>query len=158
MDKKPSETAASPGERNKGGRPKGQPNKVTADVRAALAQIVEGSVGRLQESLDRVLYGVTTPVHDKDGQPVTAEGGEPLLRYIVAPDPARYVDLVTRLTEYCVPKLSRSELTGKDGNPIETRAMVDELVLAQLRELGDRVRAVGASIQPDSEPKRQALQ
>jgi hypothetical protein len=127
------------------GRIKGSRNKVTIDVRRALAEVVEGNVGRLQESLDRVANGTKIPVLGKDGKPVIGADGQPLERYLVAPDPAKFVDLMSRLAEYCVPKLSRSELTGRDGQPIETRLTADEATLQHLRELGARLRSTGVS-------------
>jgi hypothetical protein len=67
---------------NPAGRPKGAVNKVTADVRAALAQLAEGNVGRCQEWLDAVAMT----------------------------NPERALDLYLRIIEYHVPKLARSEI------------------------------------------------
>ncbi len=74
-----------------GGRKKGTPNKATQDVREAIAVFAEGNVSRLQEWLDR----------------------------IAEDDPVKAADLYVKLLEYHVPKLSRAELTGKGGGPIE---------------------------------------
>lgn len=82
---------------NNRGRPKGSPNKATADVRAAIAAFAEGNAHKLQEWLDRV-----------------AEGSEG-----VRPDPAKAVDLYLRAIEYHIPKLARTEVTGENGTPIE---------------------------------------
>jgi hypothetical protein len=115
------------------GRVKGSMNRVTADVRGALAQAVEGNVGRLKDCLERVAQR----------------------------DPAKFVELVARLSEFVVPKLQRSELTGRDGQPIETKAVLDQAALETLRELGDRVRTVGMVHVPvphSSEPKQPPLQ
>lgn len=75
------------------GRRKGTPNKATADVRTAFAALLEGAVPKLQGWLDRV---------GKD-------------------DPARALNIVKDLAEYHIPKLSRAEVTGDGGKPIEVR-------------------------------------
>lgn len=67
--------------RKTGGRSKGTPNKVTADVRAAIADFAEANVGKCQAWLDAV----------------------------AAKDPARALELFVRLLEYHVPKLARTE-------------------------------------------------
>lgn len=64
------------------GRKKGTPNKLTRDVREAIAAFAEANVGRLQHWLDA----------------------------IAANDPAKAADLFTRLLEYHVPKLARAEV------------------------------------------------
>ena len=60
-----------------GGRVKGTPNKVTADVRAAIAAFAEANISKLQTWLDA----------------------------IAAKDPARAAELLLRALEYHVPKL-----------------------------------------------------
>lgn len=72
------------------GRPKGSPNKATADVRAAIAAFAEANVGKLQEWLDR----------------------------IAEDEPARAADLFVRVLEYHIPKLGRTELANPDGSPL----------------------------------------
>jgi len=69
------------------GRPKGTPNRATADVREAFATLLENNTTRLQEWLDAT----------------------------AAEDPARALELITRLAEFVTPKLSRSQLRG-DGD------------------------------------------
>jgi hypothetical protein len=71
-----------------GGRSKGTPNKVTADVREAIATLAEANVGKCQTWLDTV----------------------------AEKDPARALELFVRLLEYHVPKLARTEST-LNGNP-----------------------------------------
>ena len=66
-----------------GGRSKGTPNKVTADVRKAIAAFAEANVGKLQTWLDAV----------------------------AEKDPARALDLFVRVLEYTTPKLARTECT-----------------------------------------------
>jgi hypothetical protein len=66
------------------------PNKVTTDVRAAIAKLAEANVDRCQEWLDR----------------------------IALVDPDKAFDLYLKMLEYHVPKLARAEITGKDGGPV----------------------------------------
>jgi hypothetical protein len=63
------------------GRKKGTPNKATRDVRKAFAALLERSAPKLASWLDQV----------------------------AADDPARALDIVTRLAEYHIPKLAKSE-------------------------------------------------
>lgn len=72
------------------GRVKGVPNKVTADIRKGFTIMVEGSVPKLQRWLDRV----------------------------AVEDPARALSIIADMAEFCIPKLSRTEITGKDGKPV----------------------------------------
>src|SRR5579864_6813292 len=69
------------------GRPKGTPNKATTTVRDAFSAFVENNVPKVQEMFDRVA---------KD-------------------DPAKALDLLARLSEFVVPKLARSEISGEIG-------------------------------------------
>lgn len=72
-----------------GGRKSGTPNKSTADVRAAIALIAQRNIDRVEQWLREV------------------------------EDPAKRVALFLDLCEYHIPKLSRAELTGDGGKPIE---------------------------------------
>lgn len=92
--------------RNTGGRPKGSPNRATADVRAAIAVFAEGNAHKLQDWLDRIAEG-------SDG---------------VRPDPAKAADLYLRAIEYHIPKLARTEVTGQDGGPVEVSGINIKLV------------------------------
>jgi len=73
------------------GRPKGLPNKATANVRAALALLAERNASKLEEWISRV----------------------------AKKDPAKAADLMIRIFEYHIPKLARTELTGASGGPLE---------------------------------------
>jgi len=77
-----------------GGRLKGTPNKVTAQVREAIAHFAEANVGKLQTWLDAV----------------------------AEKDPAKAADLFVRVLEYHVPKLARTESTT-NGNPGTTEVV-----------------------------------
>jgi len=79
------------------GRPAGVPNKSTAVVRNAIATLLEKNVPYMDRWLQRV-----------------AEGDEV---YGLKPDPAKALDLMQKLSEYHIPKLARTEVTGIDGAP-----------------------------------------
>jgi hypothetical protein len=73
------------------GRPKGVPNKATQEARQAIADFIDGNVDRLNGWLDA----------------------------IAAKDPEKAFNCFASIIEYHVPKLARSELTGKDGDTID---------------------------------------
>lgn len=73
------------------GRPKGVPNKATADVREAIARFAQSTVPQFQEWINRVAQE----------------------------DPAKAADLFLKAIEYHIPKLARTEVTGMDGDPIK---------------------------------------
>lgn len=87
---------AKPGQRF-GGRTKGTPNKATATAKQAIATFVDGNSDKLNQWLDEIY---------------AADG------------PKAAFQCFSDLLEYHVPKLSRSEVTGKDGLPIEHNATV----------------------------------
>lgn len=74
------------------GRKKGVPNASTKNAREAIARFVDGNAGRVQEWLDQI----------------AAEDG-----------PAAAFRCFSDLLEYHVPKLSRTEVSGKDEGPVE---------------------------------------
>ncbi len=69
------------------GRKPGTPNKTTATVREVFSQFVEANAAKAQELFDRV----------------------------AAEDPAKALDLLARISEFVLPKLARTELSGRDG-------------------------------------------
>lgn len=94
------------------GRKPGVPNKATADARAAIGMFVDNNAHRLQEWLDAIANGVREPSEpDEDGN-VT------LGKLLVEPNPVKAFELFQSVIEYHVPKLARTELTGKDGGPV----------------------------------------
>ena len=89
--------------RKTGGRAPGTPNKATSDARQAIASFVDGNAHRLTEWLDQVAQGV--PKLDEDGNPT----GE----FAVPPNPAKAFDMFQSVVEYHIPKLARTEVSGK---------------------------------------------
>ena len=94
---------------NPNGRPTGVPNKSTAAAREAIAAFVEGNVDRLTGWLDKM-----------------AED-----------NPEAAFKAFMSVVEYHVPKLQRSEITGKDGKDIipeqaEQSASLVGSIIAQL--------------------------
>jgi hypothetical protein len=72
------------------GRKKGVPNKTTTDVRKAIAQLAELNIPKLNAWLSRVAMQ----------------------------DPARAAEILLKAIEYHIPKLGRTEVTGKDGGDL----------------------------------------
>ena len=83
---------------NNRGRPKGSPNKATQGAREAIAAFVDGNAHRLTEWLDQVANG--DPEAD------------------IKPNPAKAFEMFQSVVEYHIPKLARTEMTGKDGGPV----------------------------------------
>jgi hypothetical protein len=73
------------GKKTGGGSRKGIPNRATADVRAAIAMIAQNQIANVERWLGEI------------------------------EDPAKRVALFLNLCEYHIPRLARTELTGKDG-------------------------------------------
>ena len=76
------------------GRVKGVPNKSTGMAREAIAKLVEGNVGQLQDWLAQIA------ADEKQG-------------------PAVAFKLLMDVMEYHIPKLSRAEHTGEGGGAID---------------------------------------
>ena len=93
------------------GRPAGSVNKATADARQAIAQFVDGNAHRLTEWLDKVADGVKVVEQDEEGNPIE--------KYVVAPNPAKAFDMFQSVVEYHIPKLARQEIAGDGKNPLE---------------------------------------
>lgn len=81
-----------------GGRAAGTPNKATSEARQAIALFVDSNAHRLTEWLDAVAEGV--PEQD------------------IKPNPAKAFEMFQSVVEYHVPKLARTEVTGKDGQSL----------------------------------------
>jgi LytS/YehU family sensor histidine kinase len=72
---------------NPKGRPKGKPNKTTAEIREAYQKLVEDNLTNMTEWLTQV----------------------------AAENPEKAMELMLKLSEYMIPKLARQEVTGADG-------------------------------------------
>jgi|GEM_PF-603256 len=110
-----------------GGRTAGTPNKANHEARVAIAALVDGNMNKLQSWLNQVADGI--PKLDEAGRPLPGE-------YVTLPDPAKAFALFTNLIEFSVPKLARTEVTGKDGGPIASESRG-----ATSREFADGVAA-----------------
>jgi hypothetical protein len=73
------------------GRTKGVPNKSTQIVREAIANLLERNAPNMDKWLNEVAQE----------------------------DPYKALDLMNKLSEYHIPKLARTEVTGADGGPQE---------------------------------------
>lgn len=75
---------------NREGRPKGIPNKTTKHIREAYQKLTE-------DNLDRMSIWISQ---------------------VASEDPAKALDIMIRLSEYIIPKLARTEVTGNDGEDL----------------------------------------
>ena len=75
---------------NPKGRPKGKPNKTTAEIREAYQRLVEEN-----------LTNMTLWLAD-----------------VAADNPEKAMDLMLKLSEYMIPKLARQEVTGAEGKDL----------------------------------------
>ena len=87
MDEKQSKSIKG-GKRLGAGRKAGVPNKITGDVKAAIAAFTSANVDKLDEWLNSI------------------------------EDPAKRLDLYFKALEYSMPKLARTEHAGDKENPI----------------------------------------
>ena len=75
---------------NRNGRPKGSKNRATKHIREAYQKLTE-------DNLDNMSIW---------------------LAQIASEDPAKAMDTMIRLSEYILPKLARTELTGNEGDDL----------------------------------------
>lgn len=80
------------------GRKPGVPNKSTIEFRETITQLLSDNSANVAIWLEQVATGGMNP--DKA-------------------DPGKALDLMAKLAEYAAPKLNRTEVTGKDGGPVE---------------------------------------
>jgi hypothetical protein len=75
---------------NPAGRPKGTPNKTTMIVRELFARILEEEQDNFREALEHLRVN----------------------------QPKEYVQVITKLSQRFLPEMTRSEITGLDGEPL----------------------------------------
>lgn len=83
--------------KGEGGRPKGVPNRTTQEARELLEQILFGQIDNIQEALAKL---------KKDSDP-------------------RYIDAVTKLFQFVLPKKTDLTSEGKAINPIHVSIDTD---------------------------------
>lgn len=79
-----------------GGRAPGSPNKVNAEFRETVRQLLENNAQNVERWLAVVAEG--------DGE--------------VKPDPGKALDLLAKLAEFAAPKLARTEHVGDSKQPV----------------------------------------
>ena len=91
-----------------GGRPKGSQNTKTLEIKQAFQNLLELNTPNM-------IAWLATVAED---------------------NPAKALDICGNLAEFIVPKLARQELTGKDGNAIETKDVTqsDKDVIARYKQ------------------------
>lgn len=96
------------------GRPKGSPNKTTKEIRDAYQMLLENNASKLEEWLSRV----------------------------AEKNPAKAIELMSNLSEYILPKLSRAEVKAE----IKQKGVIDLSKLPQdvLDKLIDESNNTGA--------------
>lgn len=80
-----------PGRAKTGGRPPGGQNKVNREFRETITKLLEEN----------------------------AENISLWLKEVAADDPGKALQHIASLAEYAAPKLARTEVTGKDGGPVQ---------------------------------------
>lgn len=98
--------------RKTGGRPPGGQNKATQEFKATITDLLAQNTDNVSRWLRIVAEGNGSEIAIamREGMPVPKA---------LDPDPGKALDLVSRLAEYAYPKLARTELTGKDGEPLQ---------------------------------------
>lgn len=88
-----------------GGRKRGTPNKATATAREAIAMVADGKAHDFMRWLEK-----------------TAKGTKTGKKWLVRPNPGGAAKLYLDAIEYHIPKLARTEHTGKDGGPVVVKS------------------------------------
>ena len=89
------------------GRPKGAINKTTIEFRETIQKLLDKNTDNVSIWLEDVANGDVT--QDRK------------------PDPYRALDMLAKLAEYAAPKLSRTEMTGVDGGPVQVSGITINL-------------------------------
>lgn len=101
------------GRKTGGGTRRGVPNKATTTAREAIARVADGSAYDFMQWLQQTAEGIQGE-EDDEGNP----------RWIVRPNPEGAANLYLKAIEYHIPKLARTELTGKDGEKLPPPATI----------------------------------
>ena len=120
------ETTAASHSRSKNSR-----NRNIINARRAIAEFVESNIPRLNGWLNQVANGVQA--RTVEGKPVIDSYGSPV--WLIKPDPLAALKVVGDLTEYHLPKLSRTEaaLTVEHVDPTKmSKAQLEQAILASL--------------------------
>ena len=106
----PNAGAFKKGEKRPGqGRPKGVTNKATAEFRETVRRLLDDNADNVGRWLTLVAEG--------DGSDNSR------------PDPAKALDLLSRLAEYAAPKLNRTEVVGDADKPVQTVTRIELVAL-----------------------------
>ena len=100
--------------RKTGGRKKGTPNHVTAEDRAAFRMVYERRLADLDRWIRETGDGFEAVHFLQDGTKI------PYLER----NPGKASDLLLRMAEHFVPKLTRNEVVGGDGGPLVVETVV----------------------------------
>jgi hypothetical protein len=107
-----------PGGQKTGGRRPGTPNKATREFRDTVRKLLEDN----------------------------AENVAQWLAQVAETDPDKALDKLIRLAEYAAPKLSRQEVTGDGGGPVQVSSVdLSRLSDAALKELMDARRSAAGN-------------
>jgi len=107
------------------GRPKGQPNKATGDVRAAIAKLLSDNTDNFARWLAAVAEGEKEYRFDDEGNPLKDDKGEQLFDWVRRPEPGSALKLAMDMAEFHIPKLARTEHTGEGGGPVQVKATIE---------------------------------
>lgn len=111
-----------PGER-RGGRKKGVPNKLTSTAKSAFLATFGKLEGDLKRWITETAEGTARPLVVK-GEALLDAKGKPIT-YRDGADPGKAAELLIRMAEFHFPKLGRTEVTGKDGEPVRVSIAIN---------------------------------
>jgi hypothetical protein len=111
------------GKKTGGGNRKGKPNRATADVRKAIATVLETNAANFSKWLERVAEGEKEFEAEKDEEGndvIDPSTGDPKgeWSWLRRPEPGTALKLAMDMAEYHIPKLARMEHTDGDGKPL----------------------------------------
>ncbi len=96
------------GPRPGAGRKPGVPNKVTQEFRVTVQRLLDDNRDNIAKWVEQIANGIP-PVYDPQGKLVTP--GRP-------GDPAQALQRLGHLADFAAPRLSRAEVTGEAGGPL----------------------------------------